>query len=247
MESSTEQFYDSVSNEYTEFVVRCIPRYEEMLQVLFKYIQKTFFPRTILDLGCGTGNLIGLIQKYYPEADIFAVDISQECIDICKQRTNHPNIQYIKQDFRELSFEENSIDLVMSSIAIHHLNDEEKPNFFEKVYKWQSFNGILSICDQFRGETSFVYEKHIELWKHFAFDQGATEKEWKLWMDHQTNHDSHAPLFSYLEWLRNAGYSHVDCTWRNLLWGNLYAQKPAVRGTTLENKITHEMLQYQGC
>ena len=225
MKISPEQFYDSVSNEYTEFVVRCIPRYKEMLLLLFKYLPESFLPRTILDLGCGTGNLTCLIPKYYPEADIIAVDISQECIDICKQRTDQPNIQYIKQDFRALSFDENSIDLVMSSIAFHHLDDEEKPQFFEKVCKWQSFNGILSICDQFRGETSLVYKKHIELWKDFAFKQGATDKEWGLWMDHQTTHDYHAPLFSYLAWLRTAGYSRVDCTWRNLLWGNLYAQK----------------------
>ncbi|MBU3947866.1 MAG: class I SAM-dependent methyltransferase [Proteobacteria bacterium] len=225
MDSSAEQFYDSVSNEYTDFVVRCIPRYEEMLLSLFKYIPTSFSPRTILDLGCGTGNLTCLITKYYPEAKIIAVDISKECIDKCKKRTAHLKIQYIKEDFRKLTFRENSIDLIMSSIAIHHLDDEEKARFFKDVYKWQSYNGILSICDQFRGETSFVYEKHIELWKSFAYGQGATDKEWNLWMDHQATHDYHASLFNYMKWLRNTGYFNIDCTWRNLLWANLYAQK----------------------
>lgn len=225
MKSSTEHFYDSVSNDYTEFVVKCIPRYEEMLLTLFKYIPPSFSPRTILDLGCGTGNLTRLVKDYYPESELIAVDISQECIDICKQRTNQLNIQYLKQDFRELNFRVGSIDLVISSIAIHHLEDEEKARFFKKIFKWQSDNGILSICDQFKGETSFIYEKHIALWKSYAYSQGATDKEWALWMDHQTRHDYHASLFSYMKWLKSVGYYNVDCTWRNLLWGNLYAQK----------------------
>lgn len=47
-------------------------------------------------------------------------------------------------------------------------------------------------------------------------------------MDHQREHDHHDSLLDQMEWLRDAGFADVDCTWRNLLWSILLANKPAV-------------------
>ncbi|MFC1848400.1 class I SAM-dependent methyltransferase [Chloroflexota bacterium] len=225
MSETIEEFYDGISREYTDFVLRCVPRYDEMLSMLFAYMPKEYSPKSILELGCGTGNLTQLIHSHFPHSRITAVDISEECIQVCRERLQAVNIDYIKSDFRDLDFAVNSFDLVISSIAIHHLDDGEREDLFSKLYVWQAPGSILTFCDQFRGETDGLYDRNIRTWREYAFRQGATDKEWEMWMEHQAQHDHHASVQKHVSWLTGAGYPVIDCVWRYLLWGFIYAEK----------------------
>ena len=222
---STEEFYDKISSKYTESIKKCVPRYGEMLSCLFRYLPE-FKPNIrILELGCGTGNLTELIIGQYPGAEITAVDISSEIIEVCRERLSGKKINFHKNDFAKLSYPQGSFDLVMSSIAIHHLKDPEKKNLFSNIFRWLSSGGVFSFSDQFRGKTNELYQKHIEVWKEFAFQSGTSEQEWGTWLEHQRLHDYHAPLEDQMQWLQECGFPIVDCTWRYSLWATLYACK----------------------
>jgi len=220
-----DAFYNSISKKYTESIKRCVPQYSEMLHSLFTYLKPDFNPKEILELGCGTGNLTQLILLKYPNAKITAVDISEEIINECKSRIHSQNIEYLRSDFKDLHLPKNKFDLVVSSISIHHIDNKAKEELFLKLFIAQTANGILSFCDQFRGETDFIYSKHIEKWKAFAHEQGASTDEWEMWMKHQQDHDFHATLSNHTKWLKEAGYNVVDCTRRFLLWTTIYAEK----------------------
>ena len=220
-----DAFYNSISKSYTEAIKRCVPEYEEMLKSIFIYLNPDFSPKNILELGCGTGNLTQLICLKYPEAKITTVDISADCIAECKSRISPSNVEYIKSDFKDIDLPEDTFDLVVSTISIHHLKDTDKELLFQKLYRYQTPNGVLSFCDQFSGENKFIYQKHMERWKEFAFKQGASIDEWEMWMKHQTDHDYHSSLSSHLLWINNAGYKLIDCTRRHLLWTTIYAEK----------------------
>lgn len=220
-----DAFYDSISKNYNEAIRRCVPEYDELLKSLFIYLKPDFSPKSILELGCGTGNLTQIVQQRYPTANITAVDISGECINECKSRISSPKVEYVKCDFKEIDFPIDTFDLVISSISIHHLKDIDKEILFQRLHKFQAPNGVLSFCDQFRGETDFMYQKHIERWKTFALKQGASIDEWEMWMKHQQDHDYHSTLSNHLQWIKNSGYKFVDCTRRYLLWTTIYAEK----------------------
>jgi len=220
-----DAFYDSISKKYTESIKRCVPQYNEMLYSLFDYLKPDFQPKEILELGCGTGNLTQLIILKYPNAKVTAIDISEECINECKSRIPSQNIEYLKSDFKELHLPKNKFDLVVSSISIHHIDNKAKEELFRKLFIAQTSNGIFSFCDQFRGKTEYIYQKHIEKWKAFAHEQGASTDEWEMWMKHQQDHDYHATLLNHTKWLKDAGYNVVDCTRRFLLWTTIYAEK----------------------
>ncbi len=225
MSDSVERFYNSISGDYTEFVYRCAPRYDEMLSMLFAYLPEGFAPMSVLELGCGTGNLTTLIHHHFPHSQINAVDISEECLAQCMGRIPATTIQYTHADFRHLDYPRSSIDLIMSSIAIHHLGDDEKRLLLGKTVSWLAPGGVLTFCDQFKGETDCICDRHLAAWKDFAFDQGASDDEWSMWMEHQKEHDHHASLLKHMDWLRDAGYDTVDCTWRYLLWAAIHAAK----------------------
>lgn len=221
-----EEFYNKISKEYTDLLDRAVPKYREMLATLFRYLPNAQPPKSILELGCGTGNLTTDILDKFPNAALTVVDISEEMIATCQSKFKDlTSITYCQADFKDLAFDPNSFDLIISSIAIHHLDDLNKQILFKKLYSFLAPNGVFTYLDQCRGTTSEIYQKHMESWKVEAFKLGSTEENWKIWMDHQEEHDYHAATTDQIQWLENASFKNVDILWKNLLWSVFYAEK----------------------
>lgn len=223
---SVEAFYDQLSNRYTDMIARCVPRYNEMFFNLFHYIPVDLQVQNILDLGCGTGNLTEAALNHYPDAQIHALDLSADILNECRARfAGHHNISYHQQDFNHIDLPENSFDLIISSIAIHHIVDADKANLYKKVFALLKPGGIFVFADQTRGITEEIYQKHISRWKEEAFKLGSTEDDWQLWMAHQDAHDYHTPVGWHLKELEKAGFEKVDVIWKNIMWAVIWAQK----------------------
>jgi tRNA (cmo5U34)-methyltransferase len=132
-----------------------------------------------------------------------------------------------RQDFRELNYTSGSIDLVVSSIAVHHLTSPEKLQLFHQVFDWLSPGGAFCFADQFRGATDALYARHIQHWRELSRAAGSSDDEWSMWMVHQREHDHHDLLTEQLGWLAECGFTEVDCVWRYLLWAVVQARKPS--------------------
>jgi len=223
---SVEAFYDQLSSRYTELISRCVPRYEEIFFNVFYYLPEDLRSKQILDLGCGTGNLTAAALQHFPDADIYALDLSAEILNECRTRfAANPNIYYHQQDFSNLNFEDESFDLIISSIAIHHIVDEEKAKLYHKLRQMLKPGGVFVFADQTRGINEEIYQKHITRWKEEALKLGSTEADWALWMDHQNAHDYHTPVGWHLKQLETAGFSEVDVIWKNIMWAVVWARK----------------------
>lgn len=219
-------FFDSLTGEYTETIERCFPRYPEMLWAVLNYLPANRQFENILELGCGTGNLSVALFEAYPEATLRVVDVSPESLDFCRERLSDCD-QLIcdEADFNHLELAPGSFDLVVSSIAIHHLDANEKQSLFRRCHNWLTNDGIFCFADQCAGETDDLYAKHIENWRQLTMEAGSTEDEWRMWMQHQAEHDHHDTLSDQMSWLSEAGFPTVDCVWRYLLWSVVQARK----------------------
>lgn len=216
---NVESFYNLISSEYTEMLERLVPRYREMLWMILDYIPKELKPKRIVDLGCGTGNLSEGIANQYPDAELIAVDLSTSILDeAAKRLKKYSNINYLNEDFNTLEFEAGSIDLIVSSIALHHLTDPQKETLLKKIYTWLSPNGVLIFGDQFAGSTDARYQQHMSNWKRSSEGKNVPPSEWKLWMEHQEKHDFHTPVENYFNWCRENGFQNTDVVWRYFLW-----------------------------
>ena len=221
-----EKFYDQLSTKYSELIIKCVPRYPELIYNMFQYIPEKFSPKRILDLGCGTGNLTDQMFKKYPEAEIDALDISEEILNESRRRFNHtPNIRYIQADFKSLHLAPGSYDLVMSSIAIHHIEDAEKIKLYKEVFQALSPGGIFIFADQTRGITDEIYKKNISCWKEEAMKLGSTLENWDMWMAHQDAHDFHTPVNWHFQELEKSGFRETDLLWKYLMWAVVWARK----------------------
>lgn len=223
---NVESFYNLISSEYTEMLERLVPRYREMLWMILDYIPKDLKPKRIVDLGCGTGNLSEGVVNQYPDAELIAVDLSASILKEASERLkNYSNIKYLNEDFNTLEFEAGSVDLIVSSIALHHLTDPQKEKLLKKIYTWLSPNGILIFGDQFAGSTAARYQQHMNNWKLSSEGKNVPVSEWKLWMEHQEKHDYHTPVDNYFNWCKAIGFQNTDVVWRYFLWTVFIAHK----------------------
>ncbi len=134
MSESPREFFDYISAEYTAAIDRCVPRYREMLWAILHYLPAGWAPTRILELGCGSGNLSELLCRRFPDASIRLVDFSGKLLEQCRNRLSEfGNVHYQEDDFRSLAFAPGSLDLIVSSISLHHLTHEEKAHLFVKV------------------------------------------------------------------------------------------------------------------
>ncbi len=226
---SVAQFFDEINQDYSEAIERCFPRYREMLCTLLDYLPRDRQFGSILELGCGTGNLSVLLSQLFPAAKIQMVDVSGDSLEVCRSRlmAKQPEATrfcFHQQDIRHIDFVANEFDLVISSITVHHLLAFEKQALFRNCKKWLEPTGVFALADQCRGETEAIYQRHIENWKQLSLAAGSTEAEFEMWMKHQREHDHHDTLADQLQWLSEAGFQQPACVWRCLLWCVIISQ-----------------------
>lgn len=97
--------YKKTRPRYSDYA--CINRFDKM-EVKGK---------RILDIGCGMGDLMMYFKKR--GADVYGVDISQESVNFCKKR----GLNVMVADCRNLSFEDNSFDVVYSVGVVEHFKE----------------------------------------------------------------------------------------------------------------------------
>lgn len=74
-------------------------------------------PRTVLDLGCGTGYATAKLQNIFPVTQLVSIDLAEGMLQHCRQ-TQGQNLQLVCADAEQLPFANASFDLLFSSLAI---------------------------------------------------------------------------------------------------------------------------------
>jgi 2-polyprenyl-3-methyl-5-hydroxy-6-metoxy-1,4-benzoquinol methylase len=88
---------------------------------------------TVLELGCGTGSFTRELAR--SGADIIAIDVSPELLEIAKTNCSVSNVRYQIQNAYALSHSENMFDSVVGSSILHHLEVEEALREIYRVLK----------------------------------------------------------------------------------------------------------------
>ena len=86
----------------------------------------------ILDLGCGTGYLSGLLADCVgPEGKVVAVDPNKARLALAKKQYSRPNLVFLEAN--DMTFPEDQYDVVFANHVLHWI--ENKATLFSKVYQ----------------------------------------------------------------------------------------------------------------
>ncbi|MBS3075385.1 methyltransferase domain-containing protein [Candidatus Pacearchaeota archaeon] len=140
LESINKKFFNEIAGYYDNFILKSL-----FVKALKKLIKTMGIKKNskILDLGCGTGNLLHLLEKENKNLKLYGIDISEEMLKIAKDRLNKKTelklISAEKIDFK------NKFDYVFSTEAFHHYSDYHL--IMNNIYKSLKNNGKLIVLD----------------------------------------------------------------------------------------------------
>ena len=104
----------------------------------------------MLDVGCGTGNLTLTAQSYAgPGGKVYGIDASPEMIEMAKKKASRsgPEVVFEVGLIEALAFPDETFDVVISRLAIHHLPDDLKRRGFAEILRVLKPGGQLLIAD----------------------------------------------------------------------------------------------------
>lgn len=111
----TENYFDEIAgdydNSYDGKFVRCM--YDE---IVARVLQKN--PADILDLGCGNGNVLGLLQQK-SDANLCGIDLSEKMIKQARQRFGN-RVELQVGDAEKLQYREQQFDVIICNASFHH-------------------------------------------------------------------------------------------------------------------------------
>jgi tRNA (cmo5U34)-methyltransferase len=231
MGTSVEDFFDKVSREYDDSIRRIVPPYQEIFEAVVGYaFLDTQAPLRILELGCGTGNLSLFVAGLFPQAHLTLVDLSGEMLSqtALKLQDQAHRVALLEGGFIDVALPENAYDLVVSSMALHHLLDSEKPGMYQRIFRALKTGGLLRVADHIQTlPAAESGEKNKARWLSWAKESGASEEELVFWVEHSEKYDHYASLFDHFQWLARAGFIDIDTYWKKLDWSVFGAKKPA--------------------
>jgi len=114
-----------------------------------KLIEQAVFTNedTVLDVGCGTGTLLGMLK--HEHLDLHGVDIDPNCLLLAKQKLNKfsLSVKLQKGSATFLPYEQDSFDHVFCSLMFHHLTDDDKVDGLKEIYRVLKSGGELHFAD----------------------------------------------------------------------------------------------------
>jgi tRNA (cmo5U34)-methyltransferase len=216
---NVKDHFEEEAKGYDELILKLIPEYRSMIKYLISSIP--FYeskPIKVLDLGCGTGNITAAVKKRYPNARVTCIDLAEHMIELAKYKLSHyTDINYLVGDLRNVKFE-SDYDLIISSLALHHLQtDEEKVKIYQKIYDSLKVGGAFYNADNVLASTKYLENVSIKYWKEFMNKTISKKEIEERWLPTYYKEDYPAPLLSHLDWLRQVGFIKVDVTWKYVM------------------------------
>jgi trans-aconitate 2-methyltransferase len=100
-------------------------------------------PKTVLDLGCGAGNVTAFLAQRWPDARIVGVDNSKEMLAKARASTaGDSRREWIDADLKTYPPTAN-VDVVYSNAALHWQPDHAR--LFPRIFDWVAPNGVLAV------------------------------------------------------------------------------------------------------
>ncbi len=157
--------------------------------------------RRILDLGCGDGRFLALAKLARPQATGVALDFSPTMLAAARARfAQDPTISVIEHNLNEPLPNIGGFDVILSSFAIHHLNDERKFALYREIYALLEPAGLFCNLEHVTSPTKILHEDFYR-----ALGMRAAEED---------PSNQCASMEIQLDWLRQIGYQQVDCFWK---------------------------------
>ncbi len=159
-------------------------------------------PQRVLDLGTGDGELLARVRDVHPEAEGVAVDFSDEMLGRARARfADDAGVTVAEHDLDDsLPASWGTFDAVVSSFAIHHVDDARKRVLYGEVYERVVPGGVFCNLEHVASPTPELHEAFLRA-------LGSS-------IDGDDPSNKLLDVATQLTWLTEIGFQQVDCHWK---------------------------------
>ncbi len=158
-------------------------------------------PRRILDLGTGDGRLLALVKQARPGITGVALDFSPVMLQASRQRfAGDPAVTVVDHNLSAPLPDLGSFDVIVSSFAIHHLENPRKIELFAEIFRLLTPGGLFANLEHVASPTP-------QLHAAFYYAMGETPSQ-------EDPSNRIASVEDQLAWLRQTGFADADCFWK---------------------------------
>jgi tRNA (cmo5U34)-methyltransferase len=157
--------------------------------------------RRILDLGTGDGRLVALLLEQDSGRSAVGLDSSELMLAAARERfAGDARVELCSHDLTGPLPDLGRFDVVVSSLAIHHLEHSRKRSLYAEAFELLTPGGMFANFDHV---ASVSPRLHLEFFA--AIDEP---------LEHEDPSDRLLDVHSQLQWLRELGFEEVDCHWK---------------------------------
>ncbi|MBI5950144.1 MAG: class I SAM-dependent methyltransferase [Chloroflexi bacterium] len=168
----------------------------------------------VLDIGAGTGLMSEFVMQRVGVASLYLLDESSEMTAKALIRLEQfkPTlfIQSMTEPLPAVQF-----DAVVSSVAIHHLTDDETRKLYERIFHALAPGGVFVNAEQVLGETEWEENLYDEMHIGGARALGSDEDEIRGARE-RMSYDRSATLSEQVTWLKEIGFEKAGMFFQ---WG----------------------------
>jgi len=176
-----------------------IPHRVEGESTLLEFVPES--AQRILDLGTGDGRLLALVRLVHPNSAAVAIDFSPAMLDAASKRFAGDHlVEIMPHNLEDPLPQLGTFDAVVSSFAIHHLTHERKRSLYAEIYARLNPGGVFCNLEHVASATPQLHEEFL---RHIGCTVETEDPSNQL-----------LALETQLQWLREIGFSDVDCHWK---------------------------------
>lgn len=200
---------------YDNYIRHVVPKYDEIQDAVLRAIPFADNDRfDVLELGLGTGETTIRMLSKFKRCRIDAIDYSDEMIQISARRLKNYSSKFtvFNQDFIRFLPKE-KYDLIISTLAIHHVRDKDKRLILKKVYNKLKYNGVFINGDMVMFNDEYLNQESEEIYTDFLRAH-LTYGEYLLFKKRVSADDFPTNLEKHIEDMKRIGFRDVAIIWR---------------------------------
>ena len=181
-------------------------------------------PRSILDLGCGPGEIGERFLARFPEASWTGIDEAPEMLERARARFEpHAGRTHLLQSPLQADWNEQApepFDLAVAVQTVHHLEPDEKRGLFARVLSVLRSGGLFLMSEPVQLDAPQLFGLYRAMLDHAREGQGfePLPHGYDLEAFHEQlerNQDRLDTVADQLRWMGEAGFGSVACFWRH--------------------------------